>query len=59
VNGGGALALAAELLKVSRLDLTEYLADKPALLLFVDNVREEMLENSQLALAKGVDSGAP
>jgi SEC-C motif len=35
------------------------MADKPALLLCVDNVREEMIENSQLVLGEGVDSGAP
>ncbi len=58
-EGKGALTLAAELLKVSRLELLEYVTGRLHLLLFVQYVREEMMDNSRLTLGEALESGAP
>jgi hypothetical protein len=50
---------AATLLGIRRAELVDYLAQRPCLHEFVQNVREELADDSQAALGAALDSSAP
>jgi len=55
----GSLRAAAELLRVQRIELTGYVAQRPDLQEFIQDVREEIADDSQAYLGEAVEAGLP